>query len=158
LEAQGHFTVAAACILNVSVDHLERHNSLENYARTKAKLIECMRPGSAGAIISQDVMDLCGDTTALQGCARIGSLPGVMLRRTEAQVMHRDWKRARSLDLSALQCPGQHNMLNAAVRTNLQQWSLLHSKSLSSLRSVLCNALCTLCTAKLISCLLHHSS
>jgi UDP-N-acetylmuramoylalanine-D-glutamate ligase len=142
LEAQGHLAVAAACILNISVDHLERHNSLENYARTKAKLMECMKPGSVGAIISQDVIDLCGSTKALQGCARIGSLPGVMLRRAEAQVMHRDWKRARSLDLSALQCPGQHNMLNAAVRTSFQKWSFHRSKSLS-LCGWLWNTSCT---------------
>lgn len=116
LEPAGQLSVSAACILNLTPDHLERHQTIDNYAKIKAKLIDHVKPGSLGSIISQDVVSCCGHTKALQSCSKIGSLPGVMLKRTEVQVLHRDWRNARSLDLSALQCPGPHSLVNAAVR------------------------------------------
>lgn len=115
LEPEGQFSTAAACILNIAADHLERHKTFANYARTKARLIDHLKPGSLGSIISQDVVDCCGNTGALNGCARIGSLPGVITHTSSAQVLHQDWRSARVLDLSGLRCPGHHNMVNAAV-------------------------------------------
>jgi UDP-N-acetylmuramoylalanine-D-glutamate ligase len=124
LEPHGDFLVAAACILHAPSDDLARNNTLETRARTEAKLIEHLKPCSVrGAIVSQEVVKLCGNTKVLHGCARVGQLPGVMLKRNEAQVLHCNWTRARSLDPSALQCPGQHNMVNAAVRAHCPEWS-----------------------------------
>lgn len=115
LEPAGEFPVSAACILNVGADHLDRHQSLEKYAETKAKLVDHLEPGSLTGIISEDIVAHCGNTRALQGCARIGSLPGVIVRNNEAEVLHSYWRRSRNLDLSAQRCPGSHNMVNAAV-------------------------------------------
>lgn len=115
LEPEGQFSVTAGCILNVSEDHLDRHQSMDNYTKTKAKLIDHMKPGYLGGIVCQEVFDRCGYKSSVQSCARIGSMPGVMLRRTEAYLMHWHWRTTRLLDLSALQDPGQHNMINAAV-------------------------------------------
>ena len=117
LEPAGEFPVSAACVLNVGADHLDRHQTLQKYAQTKAKLVDYLEPGSLTGIISEDVVACCGNTRALQGCARIGSLPGVIVHNNEAEVLHSDWRRSRSLDLSALRCPGTHNMVNAAVRS-----------------------------------------
>jgi UDP-N-acetylmuramoylalanine-D-glutamate ligase len=133
LEAPGHFPVTAACVLNVTPDHLDRHRTMEKYAITKARIVSMVTAGSTEALISEDLLAYCGTLQLLQSCARIGSLPGIVLEGDRASIQHSNWRSPRMLDLHRLQCPGDHNRVNAAAAAflasaavpSMQQWHLL---------------------------------
>lgn len=93
LELPHWLNVDAAAITNLSSDHIDRHGSLERYARSKLSLLTAVQPTSGVALITQDepVQHLLRDravnvslnndgnlsTGAL--CAWVGSLPGVQM-------------------------------------------------------------------------------
>jgi len=114
LEAPGAFTPHAACLLNLTPDHLARHGSMRDYARVKMRLFERMRPGAA-KLVSPDCLphvDLDASFSiigALPGCRVDGSSATLCLPGGQEQ----------TLNLSELSLPGAHNRLNAACAAYL---------------------------------------
>lgn len=115
LEAPGPIPVEAACVLNITPDHLDRHETVEKYAHTKARIVRMIQSGPTGALISEDLIACCGNSHLLQSCPRIGSLPGIAIDGKIADIQHFNWRAKRSLDLSQLKVPGEHNKVNAAA-------------------------------------------
>jgi UDP-N-acetylmuramoylalanine--D-glutamate ligase len=84
-----------AVILNVTPDHLDRHGSLEEYARCKLRILENQREG--------DTAVLNGDDAVLRGAALPGAGARVWFRAAERGTI--DWEHAR--------LRGEHNLSNA---------------------------------------------
>lgn len=107
---------AAACVLNLSADHLDRHPSLADYAAAKARVLH----GAGVAVLNRDDPAVAGLVTALAPAQRriwfgLGRPAGA---DDFGLVEHADgpWL-ARGddslLPATALRLPGRHNLANA---------------------------------------------
>eukprot|EP00892_Ulva_mutabilis_P006404 jgi/Ulvmu1/4135/UM019_0114.1 len=117
LEAPGTIEPYAAAILNLSADHLSRHGSMQEYARTKMRLVARMPPG-APKLVSTDTI---AHARALPAETGTGHIPGLEhdWRSGKVTIQHTGWAQSRQLDLSGLQPVGRHNQSNAAVAAYL---------------------------------------
>jgi UDP-N-acetylmuramoylalanine--D-glutamate ligase len=109
LETLPPVDTAVAMILNVTPDHLDRYDTLEDYARTKARVFEGLVPGGLALLDKEDTW-----TDALRpASARLvgdretawieGDGPGVALHVFDDPPYARD----------LLRLPGRHNAKNA---------------------------------------------
>ncbi len=114
LEWPGALSPAAAVVLNLTPDHLQRHGTMACYGDTKCRVFDNMAPDAAAILPAGPglLTELAGD----RGGRRlwIGARPGIVL---EGETVH--WEpgdgRGASIDLSGLAVPGAHNRWNAAV-------------------------------------------
>jgi UDP-N-acetylmuramoylalanine--D-glutamate ligase len=113
LELPGGLAPHAAVILNLAPDHLGRHKTMENYARTKARIFEKMAPDGLAALTAKDRSGLLdhGQTQARR--CWLGRTPGV--RIIEDQVHLEGTKDDGQISLVALKLLGKHNRDNAAA-------------------------------------------
>jgi len=118
LEWPGRLAPAAACILNLSPDHLGRHGTMDNYGATKCRLFQRMGP-SAAALLPR------GDER-LERLARgsggmrlwIDGQPGVRLS-DQAILLDLPHCGAAEVPLAGFAVPGAHNRWNLAVAAAL---------------------------------------
>lgn len=116
LEHISHLSAKAATILNLSADHLDRHDGMQDYLNQKLRIFE----GCQTAVICQD------DPALARAC--VAALPA------DAQIIHTDSSLAakdefhlhdagdglalyygtdKLIDTQALKIKGKHNLLNA---------------------------------------------
>ena len=116
LEHISHLSAKAATILNLSADHLDRHDGMQDYLNQKLRIFE----GCQTAVICQD------DPALARAC--LAALPA------DAQIIHTDSSLAANdefhlhdagdglalyygadklIDTQALKIKGKHNLLNA---------------------------------------------
>ncbi|OOS23835.1 UDP-N-acetylmuramoyl-L-alanine--D-glutamate ligase [Moraxella porci DSM 25326] len=116
LEHISHLSAKAATILNLSADHLDRHDGMQDYLNQKLRIFE----GCQTAVICQD------DPALARAC--LAALPA------DAQIIHTDSSLAakdefhlhdagdglalyygadKLIDTQALKIKGKHNLLNA---------------------------------------------
>lgn len=116
LEHISHLSAKAATILNLSTDHLDRHDGMQDYLNQKLRIFE----GCQTAVICQD------DPALARAC--LAALPA------DAQIIHTDSSLAANdefhlhdagdglalyygadklIDTQALKIKGKHNLLNA---------------------------------------------
>lgn len=116
LEAPGRFEPHAAAILNLSPDHLGRHGDMQQYARTKLRLVAHMPPGSP-KLVSPDVIAHARGVLVPEAIAGSSHTPGLTHNQQSWQVsiQHSGWLQPRWLDLSGLRPVGRHNRENAAA-------------------------------------------
>jgi UDP-N-acetylmuramoylalanine--D-glutamate ligase len=103
------FSPEAAVLLNLSVDHLDRHGTYENYVAAKLRIF-ANQGNDDVAVAPADLPDGIGD---LGGCARrvsFGSGPGVELSERAA---HLWWDEQALIRIDELALPGAHNVENA---------------------------------------------
>ena len=116
LERTASLRPAAACVLNLSPDHIDRHGSFAAYAAAKARVLD----GAAVAVLSRDdaaVAALAGGLAATQPVVWFGL--GAPTGEHDFGLLQRDgapWL-ARGdealLPAAALRLPGRHNIANA---------------------------------------------
>jgi len=116
LERTASLRPAAACVLNLSPDHIDRHGSFAAYAAAKARVLD----GAAVAVLSRDdagVAALAGGLAASQRVVWFGL--GAPTGASDFGLLERDgapWL-ARGdealLPAAALRLPGRHNIANA---------------------------------------------
>jgi UDP-N-acetylmuramoylalanine--D-glutamate ligase len=116
LERTASLRPAAACVLNLSADHIDRHGSFAAYAAAKARVLD----GAAVAVLSRDdagVAALAGGLDASQRVVWFGL--GAPTGASDFGLLERDgapWL-ARGdealLPATALRLPGRHNIANA---------------------------------------------
>lgn len=116
LERTASLRPAAACVLNLSPDHIDRHGSFAAYAAAKARVLN----GAAVAVLSRDdvgVAALAGGLGATQRVVWFGL--GAPTGASDFGLLERDgapWL-ARGdealLPAAALRLPGRHNIVNA---------------------------------------------
>ena len=113
LELPGELAPSAAVVLNLSPDHLGRHKTMENYARTKARLFAKMNTGALALIPAMDRSGLLshGQTEAKRCWS--GRTPGV--RIIDDQIHLQGTADDGTVDLSGLKLLGTHNRENAAA-------------------------------------------
>ncbi len=121
LETVSSLRAQAACILNISVDHLDRYASLDDYAAAKAAIYR----GCRHAVVNRDdarVLALAGDWRPQDSFGL--SLPpaegGFGLDETgdEAWLVQGD---RRLLPAAQVRMPGRHNLANALAALALGQ-------------------------------------
>ncbi len=114
LEWPGALAPRAACVLNLTPDHLGRHGTMKNYGATKCRVFDRMGPGDAAIIPSGDA--LLEKLARGRGGRRlwIGASPGVWLEGDEVVVEPGDGSRSR-VSLEGFTVPGAHNRWNVAV-------------------------------------------
>jgi UDP-N-acetylmuramoylalanine--D-glutamate ligase len=98
-----------AVLLNITPDHLDRYESFEAYAASKARLFEMQGPMSLPLIVDCDLLDLVPEALDKQYCYGAG-----------AQLL--DDKDFRS-ETNTASLPGPHNLRNIAAATNIA-WRL----------------------------------
>ena len=116
LERTASLRPAAACVLNLSPDHIDRHGSFAAYAAAKARVLD----GAAVAVLSRDdagVAALAGGLGATQRVVWFGL--GAPTGASDFGLLEHDgapWL-ARGdealLPATALRLPGRHNIANA---------------------------------------------
>ena len=116
LERTAGLRPAAACVLNLSPDHIDRHGSFAAYAAAKARVLN----GAAVAVLSRDdaaVAALAGGLAATQPVVWFGL--GAPTGEHDFGLLDRDgapWLARGSealLPAAALRLPGRHNLVNA---------------------------------------------
>ncbi|MFH1465530.1 MAG: UDP-N-acetylmuramoyl-L-alanine--D-glutamate ligase [Pseudomonadota bacterium] len=114
LEWPGRLTPAAACILNLTPDHLGRHGTMEVYGATKCRLFDRMGPAAAALLPWGDA--LLARLAEGRGGARrwIGERPGVWIEGADCLWDAGDGA-PRRVSLAGFRVPGAHNRWNAAV-------------------------------------------
>ena len=116
LERTHSLRPAAACVLNISADHLDRHPSLADYAAAKARVLQ----GAGVAVLNRDDPAVAALATGLESGQRavwfgLGAPAGA---DAFGLVEHADgpWLArgdALLLPAAALRLPGRHNLANA---------------------------------------------
>ena len=116
LERTASLCPAAACVLNLSPDHIDRHGSFAAYAAAKARVLD----GAAVVVLSRDdaaVAALAGGLAATQPVVwfGLGAPTGAhdfgLLQRDGAPWLARGDEAL--LPAAALRLPGRHNIANA---------------------------------------------
>jgi len=116
LERTASLRPAAACVLNLSPDHIDRHGSFAAYAAAKARVLD----GGAVAVLSRDdaaVAALAGGLAATQPVVWFGL--GAPTGAHDFGLLPRDgapWLARGNealLPAAALRLPGRHNITNA---------------------------------------------
>jgi UDP-N-acetylmuramoylalanine--D-glutamate ligase len=102
LEAVRDFRCAAAAVLNVTPDHLDRYPSLQAYADAKARIFERQRAGDLAALNGED-----------ERCRRMPTQPGV--RRAEFATRTPAVADGVEYALRAKALRGLHNAQNATA-------------------------------------------
>jgi UDP-N-acetylmuramoylalanine--D-glutamate ligase len=129
LELPGPLKVDAACILNLTPDHLGRHGDMPGYAQAKLKLLSRVAPGGLALLPADDAhlrKDLVpggvpdGVSLGFIGGEAEGTGPGVSARGPAITL--RGGPDPGALDASALPVPGAHNVENTAVAAMLAVW------------------------------------
>lgn len=111
LETASAFRPTVGALLNVTPDHLGRHGTLDNYARTKFKLFQGQRGDETAVLNARDAR-----VRALRGLAPAGvtwfgdRLPGPGLRWSKSGLVGFGGRWALPAHL-----PGRHNWENAAA-------------------------------------------
>lgn len=117
MELCGDFHPRAACILNLTPDHLERHGSMDAYAAAKCNMFRRMVPGDWQLLPSGDARleRLCD---VLPGSrAYLNDWPGVRVSAISGQpvLTFSEIPRAQPIPLTGFTLPGRHNRENVAA-------------------------------------------
>ncbi|MBO4548828.1 MAG: UDP-N-acetylmuramoyl-L-alanine--D-glutamate ligase, partial [Abditibacteriota bacterium] len=116
LERCNSFAPAAAALLNVGTDHLDRHGTRENYAALKARLFSFQKE-DARAVLNDDDPFVSGLKDRVKGRAFTFSLEhpverGCYLR--DGRIIYcENGAEEEVLETACLQVPGRHNVANA---------------------------------------------
>jgi len=134
LEMARHFRPWIACVLNVSPDHLERHKSIEAYAKVKARIHARQRAGDIAVVNADDpwTRDMAipeGVTTWPFSLAQPHEpglwVDGDTIRAGNTAVAHR----------ADTQLPGRHNLQNVlAALTMMRAGRFDWGKTIEALR------------------------
>lgn len=118
LEWPGALAPKAACVLNLTPDHLGRHGTMDNYGATKCRVFDRMGPDAAAILPAGD--ERLAHLAAGRGGRRlwIGASPGVRLEGDDIVMEPGDGRRLR-VSLKGFAVPGEHNRWNAAVASLL---------------------------------------
>ncbi|XP_055809997.1 uncharacterized protein LOC129880131 [Solanum dulcamara] len=122
-----YFCPSVAVILNLTPDHLERHQTMRNYAATKCRIFSHMRGNKIGILplgnqyLDEAIMEYANGVNL----AWIGASPGVSV---DVETKIADLKLPTigcdsQLQLDELKAVGKHNYTNAAVAA-LAVWGL----------------------------------
>jgi len=119
MELPERFHADAACVLNITPDHLARHGDMQNYAATKLRIFDGMGPGDLGIMpldepwLNTTIAGLTKRGGAIQW---IGKNPGVDWSSHPPNLVEAEFQGTRddgTVDLSAFPLPGTHNVSNA---------------------------------------------
>lgn len=111
LETASAFRPTVGALLNVTPDHLGRHGTLDNYARTKFKLFQEQRGDETAVLNARDALCRALRGLAPAGVAWFGDrLPGPGLRWSASGLVGFGGRWALPAHL-----PGRHNGENAAA-------------------------------------------
>ncbi|PIA53652.1 hypothetical protein AQUCO_00900315v1 [Aquilegia coerulea] len=114
-----HFCPSVGVILNFTPDHLERHQTMKNYAATKSRLFSHMSFSKLAILPvgNQHLNEALKDYEDKCNVAWIGSFPGVKvdMEKRIADFKHPSTGMISRLQLGTLKAVGSHNFYNAAV-------------------------------------------
>jgi UDP-N-acetylmuramoylalanine--D-glutamate ligase len=106
LEDTLSFAPEAAVMLNLTSDHLDRHGSVEAYARAKLRIFANQRPEDLAVVAESVGHERPGRARQL----RFGEGPDCEMRLRRGELR---WREERLLACSELPLPGAHNVQNA---------------------------------------------
>ncbi len=114
LEWPGTLAPAAACILNLTPDHLTRHGTMEAYGAAKVRVFARMGPEGLAVLPAGDPLleRLAGETGGRR--AWIGDLPGVRVE-PDGLLLDLGDGAVHGIPLARFAVPGRHNAWNAGV-------------------------------------------
>ena len=115
LEWISSFRPTVAALLNVSADHMDRHPSIETYARTKARIFEHQEAADY-SVVNADDPTLMALVPSLKGQVRMFSLKhevelGTFMRGSEVWIRTPDGEDF-VCDTSTMKLQGDHNIEN----------------------------------------------
>lgn len=120
LEHISHLNAAAATILNISADHLDRHDGMDDYLAQKLRIFD----GAAAAVICQDdakLADTCKNTlqnispnaTIISTDSSLNKSAAEFYLYDDGQGLALYHEQTRLMAADALKIKGKHNLLNA---------------------------------------------
>lgn len=116
LESMETFRPVVAVIVNLSPDHLDRHATLEAYARAKSRLLEAQGPED-DAVLNADDPGSRGFHGAVRGRLHLFSTKAVLENgafvRDGRLVLQTPGREEELLEARDLPVPGEHNVANA---------------------------------------------
>jgi UDP-N-acetylmuramoylalanine--D-glutamate ligase len=114
-ERMKRFRPAAAALLNVTADHLDRYASFEAYAAAKGRMFASMGPADAAVVPAGDAICLA---EAKRGEARVITFGPDGAVGPEAGAIV-DRARGERYDASSIALTGEHNLLNVSAAVAL---------------------------------------
>tara|TARA_B100000530_G_scaffold333547_1_gene281748 strand:+ start:211 stop:1536 length:1326 start_codon:yes stop_codon:yes gene_type:complete len=132
LELPGEFSPRAAAILNLAPDHLGRHGTMGNYAKTKMDLFSNMSANGFAAIPPKSAANpdgLIGYANTAAHHLSLNGKPGIS--RSGNTLILSGTPDDGPVDLSTLQLLGEHNRDNAAAAVLLCVCAGVPRKSLN---------------------------
>jgi UDP-N-acetylmuramoylalanine--D-glutamate ligase len=122
LEDSSRFSPEVAVLLNLSPDHLDRHDSMEEYLGAKLKIFVNQMPGDTAVINARDPLleevQIPGDAEEVGFCGP-GEAPSLRSVGCDAGVRNDwiIWQGEEVVEVADLPLPGGHNLSNAAAAT-----------------------------------------
>ncbi|XP_062167492.1 uncharacterized protein LOC133873753 isoform X2 [Alnus glutinosa] len=114
-----YFCPSVSVVLNLTPDHLERHKTMKNYARTKCRLVSHMTDTKLGLLCfgNHHLNEAITEHVNEFNLAWIGAFPGMKIdMETKIASFEVPIIGVKSqLQLGAMNVMGMHNYLNAAV-------------------------------------------
>jgi UDP-N-acetylmuramoylalanine--D-glutamate ligase len=137
MEWPGRWAPRAACILNLTPDHLARHGTMETYAEMKCRLFDRMGPGDLAVLPAGQPLLVRIAQGRGGRRAWLGDHPGVRLEG-DTLALSDETLGTESVSLAGFQVAGVHNRWNAAAAVLLVWWvgtpaSRIHPEVLSPL-------------------------
>lgn len=114
LETIEHFRADVAVVTNLTPDHLDRHGSLEDYARAKGRIFENQRDGDRGILNADDPLSGRFHPPARStSFSRLRKIPAGVFVDGGFLVSEVSGAREEILPVSRISLPGVHNLENA---------------------------------------------
>ncbi len=115
LETIETFRPFVAVLLNLSADHLDRHENLDAYAAAKARIFENQKEDDRAVLNADDVASARFESAVRTGLHRISTTREVSkggFVRDGRLVLRTDSGEEKLLSVDALSLPGTHNLSN----------------------------------------------
>ncbi|MGI6737441.1 MAG: UDP-N-acetylmuramoyl-L-alanine--D-glutamate ligase [Anaerovoracaceae bacterium] len=140
LETIHDFRPEVSAILNITPDHLDRHGSLENYSRAKARIFENQERGDYVVMNFDDreSFRLASSARAtLVPFSRKEKLPfGAFVKNDRIVIRNHEEETIDFCGVDELQIPGSHNLENALAATAIAYFAGVDPQAVSkALRS-----------------------
>ncbi len=136
LELIDSFRPSIAVFLNLTPDHLDRHGSLENYSRAKARIFENQLPGDAAVLNADDAptVALAPTRPRVYWFSRRTALEkGAYLRGDEILFrFHKEGREEILLRRQDITLPGMHNLENVLAAVSAARLAGVDPKAIPS--------------------------
>lgn len=137
LETTKTFKPMISAILNLTPDHMDRHKTLENYGKIKAKILENQNEDGEYVVINFDdkaALKLISGTKAkvVPFSAKEPLIFGVFVEDNKIVLVNEKEMKVEFCNVDELQIPGTHNLENALAAVGIAYFAGIDAEIITS--------------------------